>query len=266
MKDLRREILNQVASGAISAEEGAARLESLEEPAHGAVSTAAPPTAQAPAIGPGTAIRRIKVVSQFGAAEIVADPSVASAVAEGPHRARQDGDTMVIEHQPFEESDSFTFGHGPERRFVVDGLNWQRRKLTVRMNPNLELSTTVQAGNVFVTDVKGPINVEVQAGNCRIAGFRGPLSASVQAGNVMASGRLDQGASKVRCEMGSVKVALEKGSSVRITARTQMGKIAIEGPGGAPAVDGGGKEVKVGAGEATLDIECMMGSVKVSAD
>jgi len=263
MKELRREILNQVASGTISAEEGAARLDSLEEPARSAGPATALPAPPGPT--PGTVVRKVKVVSQFGAAEIVADPSVASAVAEGPHRARQDGDMMVIEHQPFEESDSFTFGHGPDRRFVIDGFDWQRRKLTVRMNPDLELWTTVQAGNLFVTDVKGPINAEVQAGNCKISGFRGPFNATVQAGNVMATGRLDQGASKIRCEMGSVKVVLEKGSSVRITARTQLGKIAIDGPNGAPAADAGGREVKVGAGEATLDVECTMGSVRVSA-
>ncbi len=85
MKDFQREILSQVAAGTLSAEEGAARLEALEVSQPSAVAT------QMPAPSPtGGATRLVKVVSQFGSAEIVGDPSVAFAVAEGPHRARQD--------------------------------------------------------------------------------------------------------------------------------------------------------------------------------
>lgn len=259
MNDMRREILTQVASGAISAGEGAARLESLghqsSAPAAPAVVALPPAPAQ-----PATSVRRVKVVSQFGAADIVGDPSVASAVADGPHRARQDGDTMVIEHQPFEESDTFTFGHGGDRRVIVNGFDWQRRKLTIRMNPDLELEATVQAGHVKVDSVHGPITSEVQAGNLVLVGFRGPLNVSVQAGNISATGRLDSGSSKIRCEMGSASIHLETGSSVRITARTQLGKVAVDGA----LVGGEGKAVTVGAGAGELDVNCTMGNVRVT--
>jgi hypothetical protein len=260
MKDLQREILNQVAAGTLSAEEGAARLEALES-SPPAVAT----TVQAPALNPpGSATRLVKVISQFGSAEIVGDPSVAFAVAEGPHRARQDGDTMVIEHVPFDEDDSFSFGRG-DRRISVIG--WQRRKLTVRMNPDLALLADVQAGNVRVDGVHGPITSEVQAGNLKVADFRGVLNLVVQAGNVSATGRLVSGASKVRCEMGSVKINLEKGSNVRITTRTTMGKVSIEGAGADRATSGqAGKDVVVGSGDGTLDVECTMGSVKLAVD
>jgi hypothetical protein len=264
MKDIRREILNQVAGGTISPEEAAARLEALEEQPSPSTSTAE----AAPALpaAPGVVARKVRVVSQFGAAEIVGDPSVAVAVADGQHRARQEGDTMVIEHRPFEETDSFTFGQSGSRKIVLNGLDWQRRKFLVRMNPDLELVAVVQAGNVRVDGVHGPITCEVQAGSCRVADFRSWLNVSVQAGDFMASGRLDQGASKVRCEMGSVKVQLEKGSSVRITARTQLGKIAIDGSGTERALTTGGKEVSIGGGAGTLDIDCTMGNVKIGVD
>jgi hypothetical protein len=266
MRDMKRDILNQVASGAISAEEGAARLEALDQPASAPAPTQTAALPAPPPVQSTVAVRKIKVVSQFGAADIVGDPSVASAVADGPHRAHQDGDTLVIEHQPFEESDTFTFGHGGARRIIVNGFDWQRRKLVVRMNPDLELITTVQAGNVKVDSVHGPITAEVQAGNCVLADFRGPVNVTVQAGNLSASGRLDHAASKVHCEMGSVAFNLVKGSSVRISARAQLGKVAIERPGGGPLLGGGGKLVTVGAGEGTLDLECTMGNVKVSVD
>ena len=264
MKDLQREILTQVAAGKISAEEGAARLESLD-------ATEMPPPAEA-APAPtvtraGTSdTRRIKVVSQFGSAEIVGDPSVAFVVAEGPHRARQDGDTMVIDHLPFDDSDNFTFSRG-DRRIVNNSIDLHRRNLSVRMNPQLALLASVQAGSVRIEGVQGPIDGEVQAGNCRISGFRGPLNFVIQAGNLSASGRLDSGASKVRCEMGSVKVHLEKGSSVRVTARTTLGKLSIDTEGSDQVILGQtGKEVTVGGGSGSLDLECTMGNVRVSAD
>lgn len=264
MKDLQREILNQVAAGKITAEEGAARLESLD-------SAQTPPPAEpvsapvATQAGAQTA-RRIKVISQIGSAEIVGDPSVAYVVADGPHTARQDGDTMVICQAAFEEKDGFVFNHG-ERRLAVTGIDFHKRKLIVRMNPKLALFASVQAGSVRIEGVQGPIAGEVQAGNCQVSGFRGPLDFVIQMGNLSASGQLDGGASKVRCEMGSVKIHLEKGSSVRVTARTTLGKVSIEGEGSDGVVLGqASKEVTIGSGTGTLDVECTMGNVRVSAD
>jgi hypothetical protein len=261
MKDLQREILNQVASGEITAGEAAARLEALDSaPAEPA--PASLPPAPTPMLG--TATRVVKVISVLGSATVVGDPSVAVAVADGPHRARQDGDMLVIEHAPFDENGTFVFSGG---RHVVTGPDPQRRNLSVRMNPSLPLFANVQAGNVNVMGVRGPITAQVQAGNCRVEDFQGALDLMVQAGNVNATGRLDSGASKIRCEMGSVKMNLGKGSSVRITARSTMGKVAVDG--GATTKMGSGdsiREVTIGLGAGTLDVECTMGSVKVLAE
>src|SRR5260370_24255010 len=102
MKDLKREIINQVAAGTISAEEGAARLDSLEsvESASAAgVSRPAPPAF--PPVPSST--RRGRVTSAIGSAEIVGDPSVAYAVADGPPPVRPDGGTMIIQQGPLHE-------------------------------------------------------------------------------------------------------------------------------------------------------------------
>ena len=258
MKDMQREIINQVASGKISAEEGAARLESLD---------AAEPTSQtsSAALPAGAPTRRVRVASVIGAAEIVGDPSVTYAVAEGPHRARQEGDTMVIEQGGLDENEHFSFGSG-DRRIAINGLDFGRRKLKVRMNPNLALSAQVNAGSLRIEGVHGPISGEVLAGSCRISDFEAPFDLSIQAGNLTASGRLVSGASKVSCEMGNVTINLEKGSSVKITARTTMGKVAVDSGGGEPMFLGqSGKEVTVGSGAGSLDIDCTMGNVRVSA-
>jgi hypothetical protein len=254
MKDLQREIINQVAAGTISAEEGAARLESLEA---AEVASPSEPTRS------GT--RLVRVVSGIGSAEIVGDPSVAFAVAEGPHRARQDGDTMVIEQGPIVGDDNFSFGRG-DRRVVINGMEFGPRRLTVRMNPDLALAVHLNAGSIRIEGVHGSISGEVLAGSCRISDFAAPLDLAIQAGNLSASGRLTAGSSRVRCEMGNVTINLEKGSSVNVTARTTMGKVAVDsGAGESVQLGQAGREVKVGSGAGRLDIECTMGNVRVTA-
>lgn len=239
MNDPKREILNQVAAGTISAEEGAARLEALEsEP-----SPAAPP----PAPPPTTAIRQVTVNSRFGNTEIVGDPTVSGAVADGPHRARQEGDTLVIDQSLLSGETTFQFNRS---RISIPGFETNNR-LVVRMNPALALRTRVQAGNLQIQGVKGPVTSDVQAGNCLVQGFAGPVNLMVSAGNLEASGRLDGGTSAIRCQMGEVKVDLDKTSNVRITAHTTLGKVDIEGV----------RDQVVGNGAGTLDISCTMGDV-----
>jgi hypothetical protein len=242
MKDLQREILNQVASGNISAEEGASRLEALE-------STPPAPVKPSP---PAPEVRQVRVVSRFGNAQVIGDPTVAFAVADGPHNARQDGDTMIIEQSPLTDDTTFEFNR-PYARVSIPGFDFHR-KLTVRMNPMLALRTTVQAGNLAIEGVKGPVTSDVQAGNCTVEGFAAPINLSVAAGSLEASGRIAGGSSSIRCQMGEVKLKLDRTSSVRIAAHSTMGKVAIEGT----------DSRIVGAGAGTLDIGCTMGDVTVS--
>lgn len=246
MQDQQREILSQVAAGTITAEEGAARLEALESDA-----TPAPALTATP-IAPASGVRQVTVNSRFGNTEIVGDPTVATAVADGPHRARQDGDTMVIDQSLLSGETTFEFNR---QRISIPGFDSQNR-LLVRMNPTLALRTRVQAGNLRIQGVRGPITGDVQAGNCIVEDFVAPVNLAVSAGNLEARGRIDGGRSAVRCQMGEVKVVLDKRSSVRISTHTTLGKVAIEG------VDG----PVLGAGAGSLDISCTMGDVRVSVE
>jgi hypothetical protein len=254
MKDLQREILSQVAAGTLSAEEGAARLEALEtEPIA--------PTASRPSPIPngGTGVKQVRVFARLGNTEIIGDTAVSYAVAEGPHKARQEGDAMIIEQAPLDGEVGFEFSR-PEGRIRIPSVDIGG-KLTVRMNPALALSAKTQAGNLQINGVKGPVTAEVQAGNCDIADFRGPMTLKVMAGNITARGRLDSGASSIRCQMGEVRVVLDRASSVRIRARTTMGEISFEN------VEPTGKsEVTIGSGAGTLDCDCTMGTIRVAVE
>lgn len=248
MKDLQREILNQVAAGTITAEEGAARLEALESN---------PPAAPSPVQSPAAPAQgQVKIVSRFGNTEVIGDPSVSYAVADGPHRIRQDGDTMLIEQSVF-DGDGFEFIRRAGR------ANAFGETLTVRMNPLVPLVARAQAGNIRIEGIHSRLTAEVQAGNCRVNDFRGPISLVALAGNVEASGQLGSGASSIRCNMGEVKVILARQSSVLISARSTLGDVAIDGEG---IIASGSNQAKLGSGAGTLDIDCKMGSVRVTVE
>ena len=262
MKDLKREILAQVAAGKMTPDEAATRLEELEaEPPRTSTTTVETP----PAPQPDGPIKRVKVVSSIGTAEVIGDSSVAYVVAEGTHRARQEGDTMIIEHIPFEESDHFVFGRN-RRRYVINGLDVHDRRVTIRINPDLPLTASIAAGALRVSGCHSTIDAEVQAGSCKIDDFCAPLNIHVQAGSVSARGRLDAGDSTIRCEMGTVKVHLTQGSSVRVSARSTLGRITAQSEGEDVVLGEGGKQITFGSGKGTLNIDTTMGSVKLWCD
>lgn len=243
MEDRRREILKRVAAGELSPDEAVALLDDSE----GGTSVAVTPTV------PGQRATRLRVLRTAGWTEIVGDPGVQEAVAEGPHVARRDGDTLIIQgEEDTAELPGFRFSWRRGYHFHFGDV----RPLRIRMNPDLPLEVEAQAGSLRVVDVKAPIRADVQAGQTRIEGFAAPLQLNARAGSVRASGRLDHGASHISCEAGSVKLVLDPGSSVRVNARTTLGSIHVDG-----RLEQG--SWIIGDGQATLDVEASLGSVRV---
>ena len=266
MQDPRRDILTAVARGELSPDEGAARLEQI----------ASPPALEQAEAGPAPAstLRGVRIVRSLGSAVIVGDPEVREAVAEGSHIAEREGDTLVIRSSLTGGDDGEDTGSyfsyrrggvhirtGQRSRLSIGGAD--REPLRVRMNPRLALELEAQAGSIGVSGVEGAVKARVQAGSLTIEGFRGPLDVNVQAGSLRASGILDQGLSRIGCEAGSVRLRLESGSSVRVRARSTLGKVSL-GDRDTVAVGAGGvEEMVIGSGQATLEIDSTMGSVRV---
>ena len=236
----RREILSRVAAGTISPEEAASQLDAVHADERQAESS----------------IRTVRVVRQLGSFEIIGDPSVRDAVAEGPHHARIEGDVMVIEGGTSDGPGGFMFGLG---------RNLLRDAVLIRMNPALGLDVQVQAGDCGVRGVEGPIRARVQAGSATIDGFASTVDFSVNAGDLQATGRLDSGDSRIACKMGSARLHLERGSSVRIKSRNSLGDIELPDRSSETGGTGNGDFI-VGAGAASLAIETTLGSVKVTTD
>lgn len=276
-------MLERVARGELSPAEAASLLEEIEageeterDPRDWAADWSEPGATsepQAPPPAAGGSAARIRVVCSIGTADVVGDPTVREAIAEGPHVARREGDTLIIEGQPaaFDMGPGFMFDWAEGRHDRHMRMRRQMRRqhgafrwggdivhMRVRVNPDLALDADTQAGRLRVRGVHGPIRANVQAGGLDISDFRSPFDVNVQAGSVSARGRLDGGTSRVHCEAGSVRIGLERGSSVRVSAHTTLGKVVFDGDARSPWT--------VGDGEGTLDISGTMGSVRVSAE
>jgi hypothetical protein len=263
MHDQRREILSKVREGTLSPEEAAVRLEELEAgQGSEAVDDYRPEDSPAAVADPG--IKVVRLVKQRGPAIVVGDPTIRGAVADGPHSISTDDDTILITSEEDVEA-GIQFGFGPGRY----GRIRTGRPLRIRMNPALALHAEIQAGTLRVERVTGPIQAEVQAGSARIDGFRETIDLSVQAGSVRATGRLTRGTSRVQCEAGNVRIELERGSSVRVNARSTLGRVALRGRGvdhNVMVIGRGGREAVFGRGDAALEIDATMGSVRVECD
>jgi hypothetical protein len=279
MQDPRRDILAAVARGELSPEEGAARLEELPSPPPGPATAALPPLGEpaSPGPAPTATLRAVRIVRSLGSAVIVGDPQVREAVAEGRHVAEREGDTLVIRSAVIDgpEGGDDTGGYfsyrrggirirtGRHSRLSIGGAEME--PLRVRMNPRLALELESQAGSIRISGVEGPVKARVQAGSLTIEGFRGPLDVNVQAGSLRGSGILDQGLSRISCEAGSVRLQLERGSSVRVRTRSTLGKVSL-GDSDTVSVGGGVEEMVIGSGQATLEIDSTMGSVRIEGD
>ncbi|HZN13313.1 MAG TPA: hypothetical protein VFB78_03520 [Acidimicrobiales bacterium] len=318
--DEKHRILQRVADGSLSPSEAAERLAALEAdtqrvgddaptgepsgPATGGRAGAAPSPAPATA-GSSEPTTEVRIRGTFRAVEVIGDPSVHEASADGRHVAHHDGGVLVIDGGGFDLDDDddeddfdwFRFTRGQGYRRMGMRLRSSANTLQVRMNPDLALDAKVEAGPLTIRQVHGPIKARVSAGPLKIEEFAGPLDLHVAAGPIKARGTLDHGDSHIQCEAGSVNLHLTHGSSVRVKASATLGKVNLfgerdrdrdhdrgrdrgrdfhwedlAGPGMNRVLGdvfgrlGGSHEATVGGGEGTLDVEVAMGAVHLSAD
>ncbi len=251
-----QDILRKVAAGEITPEDGSAQIEALH---------------RSQLSVPEVAVRKIRVVGALHPLRITGDAEVRDAVVSGLHDAQREGDTLVIRTSTTGDDESgFSFrwpGRAGIPNFGSGHPERSLRPIQVRMNPDLALEVEMSAGLLSVNGVKGPIKADIQAGSAKLEGFASPFDLKVTWGTVSATGLLKEGQSKVRCEAGTVKIGLEEGSSVRVKARSTLGRISLPGePAGISegwTMGGEQREATVGSGDGQLDVETTTGAVWV---
>jgi hypothetical protein len=241
-------VLEQVAAGTLTPEEALARLRG-----------GANGDAQVPGVLGVRRVRSVRVESALGAVRIIGDPAVHTAEVRGRHTVREEGERLVISAD--EAAGAFAF----VRSGLPLGLGNRALPLTVRMHPDLDLDVEVDAGSLDVVDLAGHVRARVELGAVRLARTSGPFEVSVSSGSVAAGCRLTSGVSRIGCELGKVTVALERGSSVRVTAQAELGKVVLpESAGRRRGIEPTG-EATIGGGAARLDLRTNAGAITVKA-
>ena len=111
------------------------------------------------------------------------------------------------------------------------------------------------------------LEFSVTAGSVKASDCSGPFTGTVRAGSARLDVRPASGASRLRIESGSVDLRLQPGSDAKAArarrARRGQGARARDGSSTRVVDREGAYEVVVGAGTATVDLDVVMGSVKV---
>jgi DUF4097 and DUF4098 domain-containing protein YvlB len=251
-----QDILRKVAAGELSPEDGSAQIEALHR---GQVAVSEAP------------IRMVRVVGALHPLRITGDGEVREAVVSGLHEVHREGDTLVIRTTTGGDDDSGFAFRWPGRAGIPNfsGSHPERslRPIQVRMNPDLALEVEMSAGLLSVKGVKGPIKADIQAGSAKLEDFASPFDLKVTWGTVSATGVLKDGNSQVRCEAGTVKIGLEAGSSVKVQARSTLGRISLPGESASLTegwtMGGEQRDATIGSGRGRLDVETTTGAVWV---
>lgn len=209
---------------------------------------------------------QVRITAAARTVRVIGDPSVNEAEIDGPHRAWREGETLVVSGgEDMESGFSFRSRRRSHRdwRDWSDLTEWRRmtEPLVVRVNPAFGLSVELSAGSLSVLGMHGPVSADLAAGSARFESVTGPLDLTTRAGSVRIQGRLAEGSSRIRCDAGSVSVRLDRGSSVRVRAHVDLGRVRFHGPSGDSTGTG---EVVVGDGRALLDIDAAMASVEIT--
>jgi hypothetical protein len=263
MSDELKDLLNKVASGEISPEEAQARLGESQSESESEGSASAP-AADEPEPAAPQPVGRISIRGSAVRLVVVADPTVDTAVAEGPHRASHAGDVLTI-HSDLSAGDYQA--EVPRSAFAtwLGTVNKAGSTMRVRVNPGLPLEVLNVAGSLELSGMRAPTKVGVEAGSAKVHDGAGSLALSVASGSAEVDWQF-HGQCSVSTDLGSARVAVQPGSDVAITAEATMGMATIRLADGRTikASPAGNPPVVVGAGSGRLSVTSRLGSLVVS--
>lgn len=209
-------------------------------------------------------LQRVTVRAIGRRVRLIGEPAISGVAVDGPHVVKREGDTLSInsEGDMGVSLDGFsvlrTRSVGDIKSQVVGGI---AKELSVRVNPSLEVEVEITAGSVSAERLPKLTKVRVTAGTAKVADVDGPIDLLVQAGSATLDAQLTKGRSRVRVETGAATVNLRRGSDVRVHSEAQLGKVSWTG-----AVNGPSKDVEIGQGRSTLDVQVLVGTAQLVTD
>jgi len=252
--DPLRDLLTRVAAGEVDPAEAARLLD--EDPATPTLDR----TSDLPASPSG---RVTALIIKAGGVKltVVADPTVDTLVADGPHTLRQDGPTLVLEAPG---ADGWKTQPAPKYLGWVPNVVWtagRGEKVHVRVNPALPLTVDATASAVEIVGTRSSLTLGGSASSVKVRDHVGSLSM----GSAAVVGTIT-GPSDFSCELGSLDLRLDRGSDATVTAFAEMGSLKVAGgdAGSDTSFDGtASRTVVAGAGTHPFGITVRMGSASI---
>jgi hypothetical protein len=215
-------------------------------------------------------VERVRITASARPVRLVGDHTVDTVAVDGPHSVRREGGTIRVDATPLGGTAADVAGsYRYERKTGFSRWLGQSSlvgvPLTVRVHPSLAAEAEVMAGSLEIVGMSGPVTFSVTAGTVRARDCAGPFTGSVRAGSARLEIRPTAGHSLVRVESGSLDLRLLPGSDVRVTGRVDLGEIKVWAADGTQRIANREelKDIVVGAGSGTFELEVAMGSAKV---
>ncbi len=194
---------------------------------------------------------------------LTADPTVATAVVDGPHALRREGGTLVID-APGQDGWRTT----PPPRF----LGWvptvwtggRGEKVTVRVNPSIPVTVEATACAVEISGLRAALTLGGSASSVKVRDHEGALHGSMAMGSLAVVATVAE-PSDLACELGSLDVRLTGRSDVTITATCELGEVKVAGPDGRRQAESSSSRETVVAGSGThpFTVAVRLGSATV---
>ncbi|WP_296136751.1 hypothetical protein [uncultured Tessaracoccus sp.] len=268
-------ILEDLAKGAITAEEASRRIEELKqvaalaaeaeqslggEPPSGEREASDEQGSDAPRVRPG-GLERVRIQATGRRVRIEGDPGIATLSVEGQHVLRRSGTVMEItangELGP--RFEGFSLIRPPRTREHLSDIALGK-ELVVKVNPKLLVDVDLTTGALRVEKMPRLGRIRVTAAGCTIEDVTEVQDLLAQAGGVTVEGPISKGRSRLRVESGSLTVVLKPGANVAVTGDAKVGRISW--PSESSDVD----EYVVGNGAARLQLSVVMGMATLKVE
>lgn len=208
-------------------------------------------------------VQRVTIRAVGRRVRLIGEPAINGVAVDGPHQIKRDGDTLAInsEGDMGVSLDGFTMLRTRSVGDLKSHMNGFAKELQIRVNPSLRVEIEVTGGSVVAERLPNLAKVRVTAGMAKVTDVDGPIDLLVQAGSATLDAQITKGRSRVRVESGAATVNLRRGSDVKVHTEAQLGKVSWTG-----AVSGQSKDVEIGRGRASLDVEVLVGTAQIASD
>lgn len=208
-------------------------------------------------------VQRVTIRAIGRRVRLTGEPAINGVAVDGPHQIKRDGDTLAInsEGDMGVSLDGFTMLRTRSVGDLKSHMNGFAKELQIRVNPSLRVEIEVTGGSVVAERLPNLAKVRVTAGMAKVTDVDGPIDLLVQAGWATLDAQITKGRSRVRVESGAATVNLRRGSDVKVHTEAQLGKVSWTG-----AVSGQSKDVEIGRGRASLDVEVLVGTAQIASD